>query len=218
MSQGYEIKDYQSVREELRHFSRNQLTIISILVTASVTGYAYSLEHIDKLIVVTGFVIPVLFAVLGTLWIDQVYRQRELALYSYLLENEMFGNSNTKGWEHYVQEKRARKKAHSFNGVSIPVGIIRYLINSASLYYYGLFSLGLVVVPALSSKYSFLQVSKIEHYASSQIYTLGPKIIIIQFLLEVLYIINIFALQKELNEAVKKNLRRSREHSGTRTK
>ena len=195
-------KDYELVRTELRHFQRNQLTIISILVTASVSAYAYSFNNLSRLVAVSGFVIPVLFAVLGTLWIDQIYRQRELALYSYILERELFSGFITKGWEHYVQRKRASIRNSSYGKPRTLTERVESFAKSPSLYYYFLFSSGVIVIPVLSVIYCFLQVHKAVNYSSSMIYKLGIPVIIVQVLIEVLYLKNIFKLQDDLEEEV----------------
>lgn len=207
----FKTKDYELVRTELRHFQRNQLTILSILVTASVTAYAYSIDNREKLVIVSGFIIPILFATLGTLWIDQIYRQRELALYSFLLENELSTGMITHGWEHYVQNKRSKKRVLGIKQLEKIKGPLEKILNAPSLYYYSLMSIGVVLVPILSVGYSFMQVSKISPYTSSRIYILGPFVIIIQIIIELMYLINIHALQLDLTHEVRLDKQRREE-------
>lgn len=203
-------KDYEMVRTELRHFSRNQLTIISILITAGISIYTYTMTNPIKLVVATGFIIPILIAVLGTLWIDQIYRQRELALYSFLLEQSLSADYTTKGWEHYVQIKRFMKKREKKRNWK-HFSFLSIFPWSANYFYYAAFSSGLMLVACLSVAYSFARVQKFPLFHYSRLYYLGVPILIFFFVIETIYIMNIMELQHELENAIRNETQKTTE-------
>lgn len=196
------LLEYELVRTELRHFQRNQITIISILVTATISLFAYGLIIKDNIIIVTGFIIPALFAVLGTLWIDQIYRQRELALYSYSLEVELSSQNNTKGWEHYIQRKRAVKSgALDKNRNNSIIESLFESLKSPSISYYLIFSAGSVGVPVSSIFYCMLHV-KSSDLSTLYMIILGFILLTFQICIEAVYVKNILSLQGELRKMV----------------
>lgn len=216
----FNLKDYESIRTELRQFKQNQTTIISILITASLTAYAYGAKYPYILPSMTGFVIPAMFAALGTLWIDQVYRQCEIAFYSFLLECKIVLGYQEKGWQHFVYNKRSASRTielNIFRGKFTSalkkhkmkdylVDMLRKVYNSASLYYYAVYTISFLGIPLLSWIYSVFQANKLGKGNHSQIYRLGIFIWLAFLFLVVLYILNILALQNELKKAaIKEN-------------
>ncbi len=91
-------------------------------------------------------IMPGIYAFFGTLWLDQVYRQRRLAAYIYEIETMIafpHGRNGLaeEGWEHFVQGKRQKDR-----------------LNRPSRYYYyiclGLFFAVPVAVFVLACVYS----------------------------------------------------------------
>lgn len=215
LKQEFILKDYEQVRTELRNYTNNQFLILSLLLTTSVATYAYNISDIEKLAITTGFIIPALFAVLGILWFDQVYRQKELACYSFLIEAEIYQEINipideitdVQGWEHFTQERHSQRVENGGCG-----NILRVMRMRANLYYYAAFALGLFAVPIASTVYCFRQLKLLDEY--SKLCMLGPYIIACFAIASILYIANILRVQKRINKEREKNeraLRRCKE-------
>lgn len=204
----YLLKDYEQVRSELRNYSKNQFAILSILVTASIAILQFS--KVDPsgsdLVFATGFLIPALFAYLGVLWLDQVYRQKELGCYSCMLEAEIAGEDHDmKGWEHYLHMRHRINSRHKVGAESKcpPVDFWRSIIKillSANYYYYTIFLAGFIGLPILSSKYCSRQIVNLPSGVQySRLCNLRFAIVIVFLLIAILYIRSIFVVQRRIN-------------------
>lgn len=112
----YCIEDYKAAKAELLSTIDMQFKILSILVTATAAVFVYLFKKDPHQIVFSAcLIIPGIYAFFGTLWLDQVYRQRRLAAYIYEIENiSAFPHNRSvalsAGWEHYVQGNRRKQR------------------------------------------------------------------------------------------------------------
>ncbi len=111
----YISEDYKHAKEELLTTIELQYKILSILVTASAAVFVYILDRDEnesrQLVFCACLIVPGLYAFFGIMWLDQVYRQRRLAAYMFMLE-ELMQHSDPwyNGWEHFVQGNREEDK------------------------------------------------------------------------------------------------------------
>jgi hypothetical protein len=136
-----------------------QFKVLSILVTATAAVFVYLFKKDPHQIAFCAcLIIPGIYAFFGTLWLDQVYRQRRLAAYIYEIETMIEfprGQSEHigKGWEHFVQVKKQQDELNTPKGKRP-----KDKLNTPSRYYYyiclGLFFAVPVAVYILACTYS----------------------------------------------------------------
>lgn len=109
-----ELEDYKYAKAELQSTISTQHELLSVLVTASAALFAYFWKQGDDALKICGCIlVPGLYAFIGALWLDQVYRQRRLALYIYRIEESQEFSSLMRdgnvyangGWEHFIRMK-----------------------------------------------------------------------------------------------------------------
>ena len=112
MKQAYCLEDYKASNAELLSTIDMQFKILSILVTATAAVFVYLFKKdMHQIVFCACLIMPGIYAFFGTLWLDQVYRQRRLAAYIFEIEaTNAFPHDRsenlTGGWEHYVQGTR----------------------------------------------------------------------------------------------------------------
>ena len=107
----YLIEDYRFAKTELLSTIESQFTILSILVTASAAVFVFIFGQDSLSFTICGcLIIPGLYAFFGILWLDQVYRQRRLAMYILTIERTkefsgqtIEGNFLHLGWETFIK-------------------------------------------------------------------------------------------------------------------
>ena len=143
----YCLEDYKAAKTELLTTIDMQFKVLSILVTATAAVFVYLFKKDPHQIAFCAcLIMPGIYAFFGTLWLDQVYRQRRLAAYIFKIETMVeFPKGRCafagEGWEHFVHGKRRSDR-----------------LNRPSRYYYhiclGLFFAVPVAVFILACVYS----------------------------------------------------------------
>lgn len=107
-------EDYKYAKQEIILTVELQYKLLSLLVTATAAVFVYILDKDENDLRQIGFcaclIIPGLYSFFGTLWLDQVFRQRRLAAYIYQIEEIESFDTDRRGWEHYVQGARLHSK------------------------------------------------------------------------------------------------------------
>ena len=112
----YCLEDYKAAKTELLTTIDMQFKILSILVTATAAVFVYLFKkELHQIVFSACLIMPGIYAFFGTLWLDQVYRQRRLAAYIFEIETiDGFPQSRSQtisnGWEHYVHGNREKNK------------------------------------------------------------------------------------------------------------
>lgn len=138
-SSDYLLEDYSKAKSEIITTIQMQFNIISILVTASAAAFVYLYKKDSSMVIWTAcLIIPGIYAFFGTLWLDQVFRQRRLASYIFLIEKSFYKSDSIEfGWERYIQQ------LESENGLRRVFRKTRKTVYSSRYYYYiclGLFT------------------------------------------------------------------------------
>lgn len=143
----YCLQDYKAAKAELLSTIDMQFKVLSILVTATAAVFVYLFKKDPHQIAFCAcLIMPGIYAFFGTLWLDQVYRQRRLAAYIFEIETMVEFPKGRRafageGWEHFVHGKRRSDR-----------------LNRPSRYYYhiclGLFFAVPVTVFILACVYS----------------------------------------------------------------
>lgn len=108
-------EDYKHAKKELITTIELQFKILSILITATAAVFVYILDRDEndmrQIVFCACLIVPGMFAFFGTLWLDQVYRQRRLAAFIYKIEDMyQYEGDWYSGWEHFVQGNRKVQK------------------------------------------------------------------------------------------------------------
>ena len=190
------LENYRFAKSEIVSTIATQYKLLSILITATAAVFVYILDKTKngstQLIVCACLIIPGLYAFFGALWLDQVYRQRRLAIYIYRIEEQYLGEQDQDavighlGWEHFVHLTDNDFKR----------------VNTPSRFYYaiclGLFTFFPVTTAVLACVYRGENVLFVDHPlflpAMVGIALWGCFILTL-----ILYVIAISGLEKKLN-------------------
>lgn len=110
------LEEYRGLKTEIRAAINNQYYILSLLITATSaimvyvatkykSGFSDTPDNIFTIITCFGLLLPGVYAFFGTLWLDQVYRQRRAAVAVHKIEEQCKMEGNPFGWEHFINQK-----------------------------------------------------------------------------------------------------------------
>lgn len=213
MVSNFLINDYIQIRSELRQYQKNQFFIQSLLITGASTVYVYSIGKDSTICLATGFIIPAIFAALGTFWFDTVFRYKHFGYYSCLIESKIefaikinidketsAGNLYTLGWEHYNRRVNEKRSQHIFifkDRLKLP-----RITGFANYYYYCIFSAGVILLPLASCVYCSRQLAVTTATDISNLCYVGIWLWVIQLIISILYVMLIIKDKKQFEETL----------------
>lgn len=115
------INEYNTMRKESLNKLQFQVTLITFYITSMATIISIFIKHSDteddfmNRASIFSFVIPCVTIYVAIIWLDQVYRQKKIAYFTYNLENKInrfiLDNSGVATtaiyWEHWISTSKA---------------------------------------------------------------------------------------------------------------
>lgn len=110
------LTEYEMIRQESIVAQKHQIILVSIYISAigfflaNILNSFFNTPSDSVLVLILVYFIPIISLFIGTIWLDQVYRQFLYGVYIYGIEkkiSEILDMELSLNWETWLHEKRA---------------------------------------------------------------------------------------------------------------